>query len=117
VYIANPPAGGQANPAQSAQPATTGGTEADRLHEAYKSLGQAQGHDYGDNPPGTKPVDFTKLGAPAGATPPPAATPGQPPKPGQATPPGQAPPSQNPPPDSARRSNQAAGGPPGGQDR
>jgi rod shape-determining protein MreC len=106
VYIANPPAA-PANAPQNAQPVGPGGTEADRLESVYKSLGQAQGHDYGDNPIGTKPMDFTKLSVPAGTAPTPAtATPG-----GPAT----APP--NAPPDSARRSNQAAGGPPGGQDR
>ena len=64
VYIAPPPPGGAANPAQTANP---GGTEADRLQSAYKTLGQAQGHDFGDNRPGEKPPDYTKLGQPAGA--------------------------------------------------
>jgi rod shape-determining protein MreC len=102
VYIANPPPSGPANPAQPSQPGAPSGTEADRLQSAYKALGQAQGHDYGDNPPGTKPVDFTKLGVPAGA-----------PKTGPTGPSG--PTAPNVPPDSARRNNQAAGGGPGGQ--
>jgi rod shape-determining protein MreC len=116
VYIANPPAA-PANATPNAQPAGPGGTEADRLQSAYKALGQAQGHDYGDNPLGTKPMDFTKMGVPAGAAPPPGTSPAQPPKPGTVTPPGPAAAPPNTPPDSARRSNQAAGGPPGGQNR
>jgi rod shape-determining protein MreC len=111
VYIANPPPSSATNPAQPVQPAAPGGTEADRLQQAYKALGQAQNHDYGDNPIGTKPMDFTKIGGPAGAIQP-GAQPGQPSKPGSAAPPAGAAP-----PDSARRNNQAAGGPPGGQDR
>jgi len=105
MFIGNPPA----NPTttQPVQPAGPGGTEADRLEQAYKSLGQAQGHDYGDNPIGTKPIDFSKMGTPAGAAPP-AKGPAAPTSP--ATPP-------NAPPDAARRNNQAAGGPGGGQNR
>jgi len=100
VYIANPPAGsGGPNPAQSQQTGPTG-TEADKIHAAYKAVGESQNHDYGDNPIGTKPPDFTKMNVPAGS-------PAAPQKPGPANPAG----------DPARRSNQAAGGPPGGQDR
>ena len=114
MYIAPPPPGNASN--QPVQPGIpTGGTEADRLESAYKALGQAQGHDFGDNRPGEKPPDYTKVGQPAAAPPakkeqaaPPAA---QPP----ANPP--APPAKNPPPDTVRRSNQAGGGGPGGQDR
>jgi rod shape-determining protein MreC len=111
VYIGNPPPAAPANGTQPAQPAGPGGTEADRLQSAYKALGQAQGHDYGDNPVGTKPPDFTKLGVPT-TPPPPKAGPAAP-QPGGAV----TPPANSPPPDSARRSNQAAGGPPGGQQR
>src|SRR5262249_20914864 len=107
VYIGNPPPAPPANSAQPSQPAGGGGTEADRLQSAYKALGQVQGHDYGDNPVGTKPPDFTKLGTPA-APPPAKGTPATPQPGGAAAP-------ANAPPDSARRSNQAAGGPPGGQ--
>ena len=108
VYIAPPPPGGAQNPAQPAQPGANG-TEADRLQSAYKSLGEQQGHNFGDNPPGSKPPDFTKLGQPqtGGGAAPQAPVPGAAP----ATPP------KNAPPDPSRRSNQAAGGPPGGQIR
>ena len=67
IYIAPPPPGLDSKPAEAATPATTG-TEADRLRTQYQTLGQEQKHTYGDNPPGTKPADFTKLpnsGAPA----------------------------------------------------
>jgi rod shape-determining protein MreC len=99
VYIAPAPPASTPNPAQTAQPAPSG-TEADRLESAYKALGQAQGHSFGDNTPGQKPPDYTKIGQPL-----------TPPVPAPAAPP------KNAPPDSTRRSNQAAGGPPGGQER
>src|SRR5215471_1493899 len=66
VYIAPPLPGATPNPAEQ-QPSNPAGTEADRLHSAYKSLGQAQGHDFGDNRPGEKPPDYTKVGQPAAA--------------------------------------------------
>jgi rod shape-determining protein MreC len=79
VYIAPPPPGGP----QSVQPSQTGNapaTEADRLLNAYKAAGQAQGHDFGDNRPGDKPPDYTKVGLPPAAapknSPPASATPG-----------------------------------------
>jgi hypothetical protein len=81
VYIAPAPPGGEsAAPAESALPASKG-TEADRLRTQYKALGEEQNHKYGDNPPGTKPVDFTKLGnpnAPPAQAPPPAKNPPSP---------------------------------------
>jgi rod shape-determining protein MreC len=154
IYIAAPPPGsGDAKPADAAVPAGLG-TEADRLRTQYQTLGEEQKHTYGDNPPGAKPPDFTKLanpGAPAQSQAPvagknivsPAGTPPNPvpaknppspadtpaagppavqPKTGPA---GQTPgltPGRNPaaapaknPPDAARRVNQPAGVPPGGQ--
>ncbi|HTS61826.1 MAG TPA: rod shape-determining protein MreC [Candidatus Acidoferrales bacterium] len=105
VYLAPPPPGAAPNSVQPVQPGNPGGTEADRLESAYKALGQAQGHDFGDNRPGEKPPDYTKLGQPAA---PPA------PKADGAVPPATGAPPKNPPPDAVRRSNQAGGGP-GGQ--
>ena len=61
VYIAPPPPGGETKPAD-AKPAAVG-TEADRLRSQYKALGEEQKHTYGDNPPGAKAADFTRLGA------------------------------------------------------
>jgi rod shape-determining protein MreC len=108
IYIAPPP---PSDGTPAAGPAPTGGTEADRLRAQYKALGQTENHTYGENPMGSKPPDFTKLGAqpaqPAAppATPPagtPAATPSAPvpatpaarplaatPKPGGVTPGGE----------------------------
>ena len=86
VYIAPAPPGSEsAAPADAAVPASLG-TEADRLRTQYKALGEEQNHKYGDNPPGTKPVDFTKLGkdAPAAQAPAPAKNPASP----AGTPPG-----------------------------
>ena len=60
IYIASPPSGSDSTPATAAPSAT--GTEADRLRAQYQALGEEQKHTYGDNPPGTKPADFTRLG-------------------------------------------------------
>jgi rod shape-determining protein MreC len=121
VYVAPPPPGASPNGSQPAQPVDPAGTEADRLESAYKSLGQTQGHTFGDNTPGQKAPDFTKVGQPAATgttspapgTAPPAAAP---PVGAPAATPGAAP-QKGGPPDATRRSNQAAGGPPGGQNR
>jgi rod shape-determining protein MreC len=64
VYIASPPPGGGGKPLEAAPSPT--GTEADRLRQQYETLGAEQKHKFGDNPPGAKAVDFTKLPA-AGA--------------------------------------------------
>jgi rod shape-determining protein MreC len=66
IYIASPPPGSESKPADAAAPASLG-TEADRLRTQYQTLGEEQKHTYGDNPPGAKPVDFTRLGNPAAA--------------------------------------------------
>jgi rod shape-determining protein MreC len=64
IYLAPPPPNA-GTPAPS-QTGSTGGqngnpglaTDADRMRERYKELGDAQGHKFGDNPPGTKAMDF-----------------------------------------------------------
>ena len=116
VYIAPPPPAAEPKPQAEAAaegappdapPAT--GTEADRLRQAYKAVGDAQNHTFGEGLPGSKPPDFTRLGAPAagrGAAAPPAA------KPGAAVPPVASPVPQKQP-DSQRKANQAAGAGPG----
>jgi rod shape-determining protein MreC len=84
VYIAPPPpeqaapppaATDPANP--GAQPVTKGGkptgTEADKLRSIYKSVGDAQKHNFGEGAPGSKPPDFTHL--PSTPLPPAAASP------------------------------------------
>ncbi len=125
IYIAPPPPGNESKPADPVAPVASG-TEADRLRSQYQALGVEQKHTYGDNPPGAKPPDFTKLASPGAA--------GQGPGPGKnpSSPPGTAPvvppappatagtppgtPAKNPP-DAVRRLNQSAGTPPGGQPR
>jgi rod shape-determining protein MreC len=67
IYIASPPPGNNSTPASAAPSAT--GTEADRLRAQYQALGEEQKHTYGENPPGTKPADFTRLGNPGAAGP------------------------------------------------
>ena len=64
IYLAPPPPNAAA--AAPAQTDAAGGqkanpglaTDADRMREHLKELGDAQGHKFGDNPPGTKPMDF-----------------------------------------------------------
>jgi rod shape-determining protein MreC len=60
VYIAPPPPGVEtSNSAPGLAPAT--GTEADKVRDVYKSVGEAQNHTYGTGPPGSKPPDFRNL--------------------------------------------------------
>jgi rod shape-determining protein MreC len=121
VYIAPTLPPEQKPPAAAAAPSTGAppapGTEADRLRNAYKAVGDAQNHVFGEGLPGSKPPDFTKLpGGAAGAAPgasnppgmnrPPAAAAPQPAVPGQGVPAPAAPPKQ---PDSQRKANPAAG--------
>lgn len=127
VYIApQPPADAKAQSSEGEAPAggpnPAGGTEADKLRSAYKSVGDAQNHTFGEGLPGSKPPDFTKLPAgPAAAVPPPAnpnaAKPAVPPATKPAQPPaGTAPTGTTPPakqPESQRKANQAAGAGPG----
>jgi len=61
VYMAAPPPADETKP-EVVAPTTTPGTEADRLRSQYKALGDEQKHQWGENPPGSKPVDLTKLG-------------------------------------------------------
>jgi rod shape-determining protein MreC len=113
MYIAPaPPATADGKPPDAAA-VSSGGTEADRLRSQYKALGESQNHNFGENPAGSKAVDFTRLGAPPNS-----ASPQGPPKPPAANPApsgtGTAPPqggaSQSPP-------HAPAPKPTGGQDR
>src|SRR5579863_453336 len=61
VYMAPPPPAGPATApagttAGGANKATGLATDADRLREHYAEVGAAEGHKFGDNPPGSKPV-------------------------------------------------------------
>src|SRR5690349_15816839 len=55
IYIAPAAPGPAATPVDTGTP---GGTEADKLRARYKLIGDAQGHKFGEGPPGTKPPDF-----------------------------------------------------------
>jgi rod shape-determining protein MreC len=101
IYMLAPPPGSDSKPADPAVSPSTAGTEADRLRGQYQTLGVEQKHTYGDNPPGAKPADFTRLPNPnapaAGRNPsanpaanPPAGNPADPGA-GKTTPPGTAP--------------------------
>ena len=69
VFIAPPPPG-STNSAPAPPPAAGPETEADKLRGVYKSAGEAQGHNFGEGAPGSKPPDFTKVGTPGGVAPP-----------------------------------------------
>jgi len=84
VYIAAPPPAVAGSAAPAVTPAANTGTEADKLRERYKAVGDAQGHKFGEGLPGSKPPDFNlPLPTDAGAKAVPGQTPaGQPPVPG-----------------------------------
>jgi rod shape-determining protein MreC len=67
IYIAPAPPGNDSSKPADAAPQAAPGTEADRLRTQYQTLGEEQKHTYGENPPGTKPPDFTKLPNPGAA--------------------------------------------------
>ena len=72
MYIApGPPSGDGKTP----DAPVSAGTEADRLRAQYKAIGEEQKHNYGENPAGSKAVDFTRLGMPQGSAAPPANAP------------------------------------------
>jgi len=83
VYLAPPPPAPEGNAAAEQSPEPVGGggsTEADRLWQRYKTIGEAQNHRYGENPPGAKAIDFNaRPAAPPAAPPASAAGAGMPP--------------------------------------
>jgi rod shape-determining protein MreC len=59
VHLQSAPPADTAAPAAAAQSATAApGTDADRLRDRYRALGEAQGHIFGEGQPGSKPPDF-----------------------------------------------------------
>ena len=121
VYIGAPPPTPGAQPTTT-QPAPTG-TEADKLRNIYKSVGESENYTFGDSGVGARAPDFTKLpplngrGA-APATQPAVKPPVQPQTAPQTAPkatPKTTPPAVKPP-DAVRPGNPAAG-PPGGPPR
>jgi rod shape-determining protein MreC len=72
VYIAPPPPApaGEAGGGSGGAPGGAGsgsGTEADKLRTQYKTIGDAQGHKFGEGAPGSKPPNFNMQLPPAGA--------------------------------------------------
>ena len=61
VYLAPPPPGQPADPAVAPAPQSSG-TEADKLRETYKSLGEQQNHTFGVGAPGS-PVSEVSSGS------------------------------------------------------
>ena len=73
VYIAPPPPQPAEPAAQATPPAPAGNTEADRLLQRYKALGEAQNHKFGENLPGSRAINFNLPLPAAGAQPAPGA--------------------------------------------
>jgi rod shape-determining protein MreC len=75
IYLMDPPPGSApATPAQSVI-----STDADRLREKYKEVGDAQGHNFGEGGPGSRPPNFNlTVQQPKAATPPAAGATAQP---------------------------------------
>ncbi len=64
VYISPiSPAGNPAVPEAASGTAPQAATDADKLRSAYKAVGEAQNYTFGDGGVGSRPADFTKLGA------------------------------------------------------
>jgi len=64
VYVGTaPPSPPAASGEPAAPPAAPAGTDADRLLQKYKKIGEAENHKYGEGGPGTPPPDFNKVPA------------------------------------------------------
>jgi rod shape-determining protein MreC len=74
VHLQSPPPPESSAPQTppSAKASSASGTDADKLRDRYKAIGEAQRHTYGEGLPGTKPVDFN---APLPAASPPSPAP------------------------------------------
>ena len=66
MYLGPPPPAAPGEPAtpQSSPQAAAAGTDADRLLQKYKRIGEAENHKFGEGGPGTPPPDFNKVPAP-----------------------------------------------------
>lgn len=68
VYLGTPPPPAPGQPA--APQAGRAGTDADRLVQKYRQIGEVENHKFGEGAPGTKPPDFNiKIPAPGAQTP------------------------------------------------
>jgi rod shape-determining protein MreC len=77
VHLQSPPPAADPSTPQAPATATAPGTDADRLRDRYKAIGESQNHKFGEGLPGSKPPDFN---APITAKPkPPLAVPPTPP--------------------------------------
>jgi rod shape-determining protein MreC len=75
LYLGPPPPAPAGE--QAAAPAGPVGTDADRLLQKYKKIGEAENHKYGEGAPGSTPPDFNKVPAAPPQPPPQAQTPPQ----------------------------------------
>src|SRR5262249_12370922 len=58
VHLQSPPPPEPSSPAAAPSASSLPGTDADRLRDRYKAIGEAQGHKFGEGLPGAKPPDF-----------------------------------------------------------
>jgi rod shape-determining protein MreC len=58
VHLQSPPPADDSSASPTPSPAAPSGTDADKLRDRYKALGEAQGHKFGEGLPGSKPPDF-----------------------------------------------------------
>lgn len=65
IYLGTPPPAAPGEPA--AQPAGPAGTDADKLVQKYRQIGDAENHKFGEGLPGSKPPDFNIKLTPPGA--------------------------------------------------
>jgi rod shape-determining protein MreC len=72
VHLQSPPPA-EPSTGQAPIPPVASGTDADRLRDRYKAIGDAQGHKFGSGLPGSKPPDFNAPPPATPATPKPAA--------------------------------------------
>ncbi|HTM51010.1 MAG TPA: rod shape-determining protein MreC, partial [Bryobacteraceae bacterium] len=82
VHLQSPPPEDPGAAPQNRSGSAAAGTDADRLRDRYKAIGEAQGHKFGEGGPGAKPADFNAPLLPAS----PAAKPSAPASPGQSAP-------------------------------
>jgi rod shape-determining protein MreC len=65
VHLQSPPPDDPSARSQTPSASSASGTDADRLRDRYKAIGDAQGHKFGEGGPGAKPPDFNAPLAPA----------------------------------------------------
>lgn len=81
VHLQSAPPSDPAAAVQAPSSSAAPGTDADRLRDRYKAIGESQGHKFGEGGPGAKPADFNAPIPPVPAPKPPATPAPKPPAP------------------------------------